>query len=184
MSFASCALVSGLIPNLLNGASDFEGINDATILPASVTIVNFMSAGCDLIIAKINSLGFNAPTGEALSSYLAIIEANYAAWQCEMSRSSPRTAKGERSRADDFRKAYEAALRQLDKMDLSMLGLTPIFATGSGWYLGGISQADKDSVESDTDRVDARFTRDGFGSPEVPSGTGAGGNTSNDDQER
>ena len=168
MPFSTCTMVAGLIPNLLDGASDIEGTNDPTIRPASPTIVSFMSAGCSLIIAKVNSLGFNPPSSGGLYDYLAIIEANYTAWQCEMSRSSPRTAKGERSRADDFRKAYEAALRQLDKMDLSMMGLTLLNAAGAGWYHGGVSQADKDSVDSNTDRVDARFKREGFMNPERP----------------
>ena len=180
MPFSSCALVSSLIPNLLDGASDFEGINDSTVLPPSALIVAHMSSGCALIIAKVNSMGFSAPASNgALNDYFAVVEANYTAWQCEMSRSSPRTAKGERSRADDFRKAYEAALRQIDKMDLSMLGFTPISqATGSGWYLGGTSQAEKDAVDSNTDRVDARFKRDGFVNPERPE------DSTSSDQER
>ncbi|MHA2135268.1 MAG: hypothetical protein ACW99J_15515 [Candidatus Thorarchaeota archaeon] len=179
MSFASCALVSSLIPNLLNGASDFEGINDATILPGSLQIVAYMSSGCELIIAKVNSMGYIAPhPSGTLNSFFGIIEANYAAWQSELARSSPRTAKGERSRADDFRKAYEAALRALEKMDLSMLGFTQLQAGGAGWYIGGRSQAEKDSVASDTDRVDARFKRDKFVNPDRPV------DSTDDDQER
>ena len=179
MPFSSCALVSSLIPNLLDGASDFEGINDPTIRPASPQIVAYMSSGCALIIAKINSMGFDAPASNgALNDYFAIIEANYAAWQSEMSRSSPRTAKGERSRADDFRKAYEAALRQLDKMDLSMMGFTLISSTNSGRYVGGISKAEKAAIESNADRVAARFNRDGFANPELPD------YVEDDDQER
>ncbi|MHA2063202.1 MAG: hypothetical protein ACXABY_02355 [Candidatus Thorarchaeota archaeon] len=101
MPFSTCTMVAGLIPNLLDGASDIEGPNDATLRPASSTIVTFMSAGCSLIIAKVGALGFAVPDGGgALADYFAIIEANYAAWQSELSRSSPRTAKGERSRAD------------------------------------------------------------------------------------
>ncbi|MHA2063201.1 MAG: hypothetical protein ACXABY_02350 [Candidatus Thorarchaeota archaeon] len=64
-------------------------------------------------------------------------------------------------------------------MDLSMLGFSPIFgATGSGWYAGGISKAEKDAVESNTDRVDARFKRDKFLNPDRPE------DTTDDDQER
>jgi hypothetical protein len=163
-------MVAGRIPNLINGASDIENTCSDTLRPASATIVTFMSGGCALIQAKFNSMGYAAPgAGGTLSDYLADIEADYAAWRAELARSSPRTAKGERSRADDFRKAYEAALRQLDKMDLSMLGFTPKESGGSGWYAGGISQSDKDVQEADTNRVDAAFKRDGFANPDKES---------------
>ena len=101
-----------------------------------------------------------------LYDFLGDIEADYAAWRSEMARSSPRTAKGERSRADDYRKAYEAGLRQLEKMDLGLMGLVLLYSTGMGWYSGGISEADKAAVESNTDRVSPRFSRDGFANSE------------------
>lgn len=179
MAFSSCARVAALIPNILNGASDFEGLNDPKIRPASTQIVEFMSSGCSMIIANLNTLGFNPPpAGGAMYDYLADIEASYTAWRCELSRSSPRTAKGERSRADDFRKAYEAALRQLKNMDLTMLGFAPKEATGSGWHLSGTSVAEKAAVESNTDRVASRFKRGGFANPERPT------DSTDDDQER
>lgn len=177
MAFSTCTMVAALIPNLINGASNLDGLGD--LRPASSEIRQFMSGGCSLIVATLASLGFNAPAaGGALYDFLGDIEANYAAWRAELSRSSPRVAKGERSRADDFRKAYEANLRQLKDMDLSMMGFTPKFSTGMGWYVGGISQAEKDSVESNTDRVQARFERDKFGNPSLPN------DTTTSDQER
>jgi hypothetical protein len=171
MAFSTCAMVAALIPNLLNGASTLDNMEDG-LRPASSEIRQFMSGGCSLIVANLASLGFNPPAeGGALYDFLGDIEANYAAWRAELSRSSPRVAKGERSRADDFRKAYEANLRQLHKMDLSMMGFTPKFSTGTGWYVGGTSQAEKDSVASNTDRVPARFERNSFGNPELPGDT-------------
>ncbi len=166
MSYSTCSMVAGLIPNLLNGATTLDYLSD-DIVPASAEIRKFMSGGCSLIQAKFYSMGFTPPaSGGALGDYLADIEASYAAWRSELARSSPRTAKGERSRADDFRKAYEAGLRQLDKMDLTMLGFTPSQSTGSGWYAGGVSQSDKDAVASDADRVDPAFERGKFANPE------------------
>jgi hypothetical protein len=171
-------MVAALIPNILNGASNLDNLGEK-IRPASSEIRSFMSGGCSLINAKLAAMGFSpVAEGAALFDFLADIEANYAAWRCELSRSSPRTAKGERSRADDFRKAYEANLRQLDKMDLTMLGFTPLQATGSGWYMGGVSEADKAAVESNADRVDPRFAREQFANPESPS------TELDDDQER
>ena len=169
MGYATCIMVAGLIPNLINGASDIENTCSETLLPASITMVAFMSAGCALIEATINSMGYSAPgAGGTLSDYLGNIEAMYTAWQCEAGRSSPRTAKGERSRADAFRKAYEAGLRQLTKMDLSMMGFALLQSTGSGWYSGGTSVADKRTVEADADRVEPRIARGQFANPSNP----------------
>ena len=56
------------------------------------------------------------------------------------------------------------------------MGFTPMKDTGSGWYVSGISKSEKSSVESNTDRVPAKFTRDGFRNPSRPS------ETNNDDQ--
>ena len=177
MAFSTCAQVAALIPNLLNGASNLDDLAE-DVRPASTAIRSFMSGGCALIIAKFNTMGFAPAGGGVLADFLADIEANYAAWRSELARSSPRTAKGERSRADDFRKAYEANLRQLDKMDLTMLGFALKEATGSGWYAGGISVSDKEAVESNTDRVQPRFKRDKFANPERPN------DSTDDDQER
>jgi len=166
MTYATCAMVAGRIANLINGASDIENTCITDMVPASATIITFMSGGCALIEGVINSMGYAAPGADGvLADYLGDIEADYAAWRAELSRSSPRTAKGERSRADDFRKAYEAALRQLKKMDLSMMGLTPRESAGSGWYSGGISDADKSAVEGDSDRVRPAFERGKFENP-------------------
>ena len=176
-------MVAALIPNLLNGATSLDFL-DEDILPASAAIRQFMSGGCSLIQAKVNSMGYIAPgSGETLGDFFGFIEANYAAWQSELSRSSPRTAKGERSRADSFRKAYEAGLRQLDKMDLSMIGFSLLQATGSGWYSGGTSVADKQAAEADADRVDPRIARGQFANPENPDAE-TGNGTRQGDQER
>ncbi len=167
MAYSTCVMVAALIPNLLDGASTLDGFA-ANIRPASSEIRQFMSGGCALIESTIRSMGYTPPGADLpMYDFLSDIEANYAAWRSELSRSSPRTAKGERSRADDFRKAYEANLRQLKKMDLGLLGWSMLQSTGRGWYIGGISQADKDTVEDDTDRTKAAFKRGGFSNPDI-----------------
>ena len=166
MSYSTCIMVAALIPNILDGASNLTDLG-AKIRPASSEIRRFMSGGGSLIAAKISSMGF-VPAGSAgaLGDFLGDIESNYAAWRSETSRSSPRTNKGERSRASVFRKAYEAGLRQVGKMDLEAVGFTPMSAAG-GWYIGGISESEKASVASNTDRVKPAFTRGGFSNPEA-----------------
>lgn len=166
MAYSTCSMVAALIPNLLNGAVTLDYL-DNEVRPASAEIRQFMSGGCALIEAKVNSMGFSPPGIDgALYDFLSDIEANYAAWRSEMSRSSPRTAKGERSRADTFRKAYEAGLRQIGKMDLGLLGWTRVSSVASKWGTG-VSIADKEAISSDTDRVEPAFTRDGFTNPDA-----------------
>ena len=166
MAFSTCTMVAALIPNILDGASTLDNLG-AKIRPASSEIRQFMSGGCSLIVAKVNSMGFSPPgAGGILYDFLSDIEANYAAWRSEMSRSSPRTAKGERSRADTFRKAYEAGLRQLAKMDLGLLGWARVGSIASKWGTG-VSIADKEAIAGDTDRVEPAFTRGGFANPDA-----------------
>jgi len=118
-----------------------------------------MSSGCALIEAGIKSKGYTPQTGTVIDDFLADIEANYAAYRAELARGSPRSAAGERTRSDAFRRSYQDGLNELKKMDLSMFG----FSVGAhGWYVGGISDSEKDSVASDTDRVDPRFYRGQF----------------------
>jgi hypothetical protein len=157
MAYSTCAQVAALIPNLLNGASSFDGL-DAAIRPSSAQLVTFMSSGCALIEVRVQSLGYSVPLSGGLGTFAGDLEANFAAYRAELSRSSPRTAAGERSRADGFRKVFDDGLKMLADMDLSR-------AAGdytSKFYAGGISEDDKDTVESDTDRVAPRFFRDVF----------------------
>ena len=168
MSYSSASLVAGLIPNILNGASDFTGLS-SEIRPASAALVGFQSSGCALIDAKLASRGYTTPISAtaAIFGHLSMIEAHYVAWQAELARGSPRTAAGERSRADQFRMAFQDGMKSLDTMDLSFTGLTQSQSTGRGWYVGGVSQSEKDSAESDSDRVTPRFYRGAFDNPDV-----------------
>jgi hypothetical protein len=163
MPYSTCQRVAALIPNLLNGASNFDNL-DATIVPGSAAFTDFMSSGCALINAKLNSLGYSAPVASTNGIYdiLADIEANYVAFRAESARSSPRTARGERTRSDMFRRSYLSGLCDLGTMDLSRSGLG---YTGK-WAVTGISDAEKESVESDTDRVAPRFKREIFRNPD------------------
>ena len=62
---------------------------------------------------------------------------------------------------------YRDLAKQLQRMS----------ALQSAPYAGGISQSDKASVESDTDRVKPAFTRDQFANPGAVSPTGSTGST-------
>jgi len=161
MPYSTCAHCSSLIPNILSGASSFDGLG-AEIVPGSAALILFMSSGCSLIEATLHSQGYTPAKGTILDDYLADIEANYCAYRAELVRGSPRTATGERTRADAFRRAYEDGLKNLKNMDLTRMGLE----YSGRFYVGGISDAERDSVESDTDRTEPRFKRGKFDNPE------------------
>jgi hypothetical protein len=159
MPYSTCAQVAALIPNLLNGASNFDAL-DSAVRPASAQLVMFMSSGCALIESRLQSIGYSVPIGSTATiySYLGDLEAGYAAYRAELVRGSPRTSTGERSRAEGFKKAFDDGLKALADMDLSRSGITHT----SKFYAGGISDEDKDTVETDTDRVQPRFKRNIF----------------------
>lgn len=151
-----------MIPNLTNNSASIDNMG-AQVFPGSAALINFLSSGCSLINAKIRSLGYATPVASSTEIYdfLAQCEATYGAWQSEAARSSPRTAQGERTRADMFKRSFEDCLKLLETMDLSRMGLDPD-ASVTDWYIGGISESDRDLVESDTDRTPTRFARGQF----------------------
>lgn len=159
MAYSTEERCAALIPNILNSALTFAGAA-STIRPNPAALTSFQSSGCSLIEAKIKSMRFTPRTGTVLDDFLADIEANYVAYRAELARGSPRSAAGERTRSQHFKRAYEDGLKELEKMDLGYLGFSAL--SGDGWYVGGISQAEKDSVASDSDRVDPRFHRGKF----------------------
>jgi len=163
---------------LLEGASSFDNMA-TTATPGSAQLIRFMSSGCAIINARLQSKGYGIPVAatNAIHDWLADIEANYVAYRAEATRSSPRSAAGERSRADMFKKAFYDELDALDNLDLTQMGLT----LTRSWYIGGRSQADKDTVDGDTDRVSGRFERAQFDSGEVPQ---PGGESADSQEER
>ena len=161
MAYSTCARLLALIPNLTNNSASIDSMG-ADVFPGSAALVNFLSSGCSIINTKIRSLGFAPPAGATseIYDYLSQLEAQYGAWQAEAARSSPRIAQGERTRADQFKRSFEDGLKLLETMDLSRSGLG--IDSTTDWYIGGVSQAEKNLVESDTDRVPYRFKKGQF----------------------
>ena len=170
MAYSSCQRVAQLIPNLLNSASDFDNM-DSDAYPGSAQLIRFMSSGCAIINATLKSKGYSAPIASTNTIYdwLSDIEANYVAYRAEATRSSPRSATGERTRADMFKDVFDDELRMLSELDLSQMGIT----LDREFYIGGISEDDKDTVDSDTDRIKSRFRTGQFDSGDVPGPSGA-----------
>ena len=170
-AYSNCQLVAQMIPNLLNNASDFDNM-DTTVRPGSAQLIRFMSSGCALINARLKSKGWSTPVASTATAYewIADIETNYVCYRAEALRSSPRSAAGERTKAQQYKRWFDDGLEELLEMDPTMLGIG--FSREDG-YVGGISEADKDSVDSDTDRGKARIRRGQFDSGEVPPPSGA-----------
>ena len=170
MAYASGTDVASLCRNLVGSASSFD-----TSTSPNLTQVNlWLSSGCALINATLGTRGYGAiPTTSAAYDFARDANALYAAWRSESSRINARVSPGERTRADKFKQDFNDALNELKAMDLSRLGVS---VANSQAYAGGISVADRDNVESDSDRVTSRFIRGMFRNKEAiePSGTDAG----------
>ncbi len=104
------------------------------------------------------------------------INAIYGAWMAERSRTNARSQPGERTRADMFKDDFKFFLEQLFMNDLSLAGVpaaTSSVSRARPWA-GGISVCDKESAQSDSDRVKPRFGRDMHSDPLRPrSGDGS-----------
>ncbi len=164
-AYASASDVAALCRNLLGPEPNFS---DATS-PNQAQINAWISSGCALINANLSTRGYGSLTQNSAAWDLAKdINALYAAWMAERSRTLTRVTNDERTRADMFKRDYQDLLKQMMALDLSALGV----AQTGGAYAGGISAADKDEQESDTDRVVPRFVR-GMGRDESIPGPGA-----------
>lgn len=168
MPYSTCRQLLALIPNLTNNSGSIDNMG-ADITPGSAQLLDFLSSGCALIHTKLTSLGYSVPatSGDIIYDFLSQLNAQYGAWQAEAARSSARVSTRERSRASMFQKMFSDGLDALGDMDLTLAGLDQSTAE-PGWYIGGISQAEKDSVEGDTDRVDSRFSRGQFKNAAAP----------------
>ena len=161
MTYGACRFLS-LVPNLTNKSGSIDSMG-ADVFPASAQMIEFISSGCSLIHTKLNSLGYTVPVASSAGIYdfLGQLENWFVAWQCEAARSSARVSTRERSRSDQFKKMFYDGLESLGEMDLTLAGVNQDTAD-PGWYVGGISDAEKRSVSSDTDRVKSRFRRGQF----------------------
>ena len=152
MAYASTCDVYALTPGLVKPASAF----DSATCPTLTQVQFWLSSGCSVINARLESVGYSAiGTGTTASELAAAANALYGAWMAERSRINARISADERTRADQFKDDFEWHLDLLLGLDLSRAGVSQT----SKAYAGGISRSDKSTVESDTDRVTPRFSR-------------------------
>lgn len=168
MAYASASDVAAYTPGLLD-----DGEFTATSRPSRDDVARYLTAGDALIDTTLAGAGYSTPVGAAATVYNFVIDlsALYAAARAETTRLSARVAATERTRAQVLMEEFNNGLDMLVDQDLSRSGLTRA-ATGK-LYAGGISKADKKSVEGDTDRVVPRFERGQFrySDTQTPGGT-------------
>ena len=162
MAYASASDVAALTRNLLGPATEYD---DLSTCPTLSQVTAWLSSGCSLINSKLGSENLG-PIPQSSGAYDLAKEVNalFAAWMAERSRTNARIAADERTRADMLKKDFESLLDMLTGLDLSFMGVGELTTTGTA-YAGGISISDKSSVEGDADRVKPRFERDMFRNP-------------------
>ena len=161
MTYGACRFLS-LVPNLTDNSTSITCM-PGHIVPGSAQLIEFVSSGCSIIETKIVSMGYVVPvaSGTVIFDYLGQLENWFVAWNAETARSSARTSKDSRTRGGMFERMFKNGLEMLGEMDLTLAGIAQSTAD-PGWYVGGISKSEKGAVQSDSDRVQSRFSRGRF----------------------
>lgn len=156
MAYASASNVAALCKNLLGSASTFS----SSTCPTDTSVDTWLSSGCAVINAHISGNGYSVPVASTAAIYDELVDLNalYAATRAELSRINIVVNIDERARYQIFDKMFWDGLARLGSMDLTSMGLSKTSSTVAP-YAGGISVADKESYETNTDRVNPRFHR-------------------------
>ncbi len=153
MAYASASDVAALCRNLIGSASNF----DTSTRPTVAQVNTWLSAGCALINTIIFGRNYSAAVQPSSPAYefVGLANAQFAAWQAERSLTLASVQAAERTRADMFKKDFNDSLNLIKTLSLGQAGV----GQQSNVYTGGISQADKQDQEADSDRVTPRFVR-------------------------
>jgi len=152
MPYAAASDVYALARDLIAPASAFT----ASTMPASAQVDFWLSSGSNLIDARLASKGYGSiPVTSAAYGVAAMANALYGAWLAEDSKIGATIAPGERTRADKFKSDFTYHLEMLVDMDLGRMGVSRTSTVRAT----GISRSDKQTFESDGDRVPSRFAR-------------------------
>jgi len=162
MSFSSASDVSAMCQHLLSGSDMFS----TATCPTLSEVTEWLSSGCEIIEARIAGKGYSITSlsSTPIGKWLRDINAYYGVWHVELSRSNAILQPGQRTRFQVFQKMFWDGLNEIISMDLTTMGVSRS-STGA-IYVGGISYADKETFEADTDRVPPRFRRGQFSFPD------------------
>lgn len=157
MAYATAQDVADLTPWLLGqGEDNFS----RTSRPTEAAVERWLTRGAAKIDAGLRARGYGTPVGAGAIVYEQVVDVNalYGAYKAESTRMSSRIAVTERTRSQMFKSDFDKALKELLAMDLSQTGV----AHTTQIKAGGISKSDKESEETNTDRVKPRFSRGQF----------------------
>jgi len=168
MSYSSPSAVGALCRNLLG---EFVTWTDSSC-PTRQQVDGWLSSGCSIIEARLSALGYSVPVSQGTRAYdwLSDLNTLFGVSRAELSRTTATIGPGERSRGELFSEMFYDGLDRLADIDLSSMGVSR--ASRGVMYAGGISVADKQTQEADTDRVKPRYERDMFRFPGVQDPTG------------
>ena len=140
-----------------------QDIFNTSSSPNNSAIDTWISSGCAYIETNLQAKGYTTPIASTnvLFGMLKDCNAMFAVARAELSRTNVILGPGERSRGQVFQKMFEDCLKGVLSMDLTSVGVTKSSVRGT-IYVGGISESDKDSRYSDTDKVRARFVKGQF----------------------
>ncbi len=162
-AYASASDVAGYCRNLLGSQANFT----ASTCPTLAQVNQWISSGCGTLEVQLSSYGYDVPfaSGTRIYDELRDLNSLFAAARAEMSRSNVVLSPGERTRGQVFDEMFWKGMDRLKGRDLSLAGATR--STSGKLYVGGISDADKSTVVSDTDRTTPRFARGMFDTPGI-----------------
>jgi len=168
MAYSSPSAVAALCKNLLG---EFPTWTDSSC-PNIDQVDSWLSSGCAIIESRLADMGYSVPVSQGTQAYdwLADLNTLFGVSRAELSRTTATIGPGERSRGELFSNLFWDSLDRLADIDLTGLGVSR--ASRGVMYAGGISVADKQSRETDTDRVRPRFERSMFEFPGVVDPTG------------
>lgn len=171
MAYASPSNVFALCRNLVSPSTAFSTSTCPTLDQVNV----WLSSGCSQIELKLATCGYNVPaaSGTIIYDHLAHLNTIFAAGWAHNSRMTATVTPEDRTMGDRYLESFKDGLGMLCEEDLTLAGLTRI--SGRELYAGGISVADKQQQEVNTDRVKPRISRDMFRYPGTidPGGTTA-----------
>lgn len=169
MAYATLEMVEAMCPMLFNQSNK----------PTDPDVRLWLDEGAAIIDGRLSSGGYSVPVAKTASAWPLVRNLNtfYAAAMAEQSKLVATSQAGETTRGEILERRFWDRLDKVMRLDLSGMGVTHT----SDIYVGGISHAEKDSVESDSDRIMTTFRR---GMHSYPGADTTEASTDYDEQER
>jgi len=160
MAYGKVSGVAAICPDLLKGNSNFSSETNPTDAEVTLFLAD-VSAQMDVAFA---SIGFSTPvSGTALLAALDPISEWGAALLAEsgvLIESSSWDGAEEESKPTHWKRLYDEAMERLlsfNGMALWILGATKAQAISRLAHVGGVSESERDTYESESDYIQSRF---------------------------